>query len=170
MAETWTNPDVAIEDLPRVENRKFYRHPVRYKNYRNFNASLFWTFPVLAYIILVLTSFGMWAYLTGASLVIVLLLVYFGIYIGYTRRAYALSEKDVTYRKGWVFHSITTIPFNRIQHTEVSQGPIERRYNLSTLKIFTAGGSSSDMVIPGLEDEEAKQLRDFISEKAAKYA
>lgn len=170
MAEVWTNPDVAISDLPRVENRKFHPHPVRYKAYRNFNASVFWAFPVLVYAIVVLTSFGTWAYVVGAVLVVLLLLVFFGIYMGYYRRSYALSERDVTYRKGWIFYSTTTIPFNRIQHTEVSQGPIERRYNLSTLKIYTAGGSSSDMVIPGLEDEEAKQLRDFISEKAAIYA
>lgn len=170
MANVWTNPDVTIEDLPRVENRNFYRHPVRYRTYRNFNASLFWAIPVLIYIIMTLVNFGTWAYFAGGVLVIFLLLVYFGIYIGYQRRAYALSEKDVTYRKGWIFYSTTTIPFNRIQHTEVSQGPLERRYNLSTLKIYTAGGSSSDMVIPGLEDEEAKQLRDYISKKAAIYA
>ena len=90
--------------------------------------------------------------------------------IGFSRRGYALRERDLTYRKGWIFFSTTTLPFNRIQHTEVSQGPIEKKFDLCTLKIFTAGGSTSDLSIPGLEEEEAQQLRDFISKKAAIYA
>ncbi len=62
-----------------------------------------------------------------------------------------------------------TIPFNRIQHTEISRGPIERKYELSTLKIYTAGGSTSDLSIPGLEAEEAEQLKEFVAKKAAIY-
>jgi len=169
MTEVWTNPDVLIHDLPEVENRKFQRHPVRYRNYRNFNATIFWSVPVLVYIGFVIFNFGLWSYIVGGILALFLLLVFFGINIGFYRRSYALSEKDLTYKKGWLFYSTMTIPFNRIQHTEVSQGPLERRYDLSTLKVYTAGGSTSDMAIPGLEEEEAKQLRDFISQKAAKY-
>ena len=169
MTEEWTNPDVLIQDLPEVESRNFQRHPIRYRNYRNFNATLLWSVPVLVYIGFVIFDFGLWAYIAGGVLSALLLLVFFGINIGFYRRSYALSERDLTYKRGWLFYSTTTIPFNRIQHTEVSQGPLERRYDLSSLKVYTAGGSTSDMVIPGLEEEEAKQLRDFISQKAAKY-
>lgn len=169
MIEAWTNPDVLIQDLPEVETRKFPRHPVRYRTYRNFSATLVWSVPVLVYIGFVIFDFGPWAYIAGGALAVLLLLNFFGINIGFYRRSYALSEKDLTYKKGWIFYSTTTIPFNRIQHTEVSQGPLERRYDLSTLKVYTAGGSTSDMAIPGLEEEEAKQLRDFISQKAGTY-
>ena len=169
MTEAWTNPDVLIQNLPAVETRRYQRHPIRYRNYRNFNATIFWSIPVLVYIGFVIFDFGPWSYIAGGILVVFLLLVFFGINIGFYRRSYALSERDLTYKKGWIFYSTTTIPFNRIQHTEVSQGPLERRYDLSTLKVYTAGGSTSDMAIPGLEEEEAKQLRDYISQKAAEY-
>lgn len=85
--------------------------------------------------------------------------------MGFPKRGYILRERDITYSKGWLFHSVTTIPFNRIQHSDVSQGPIERKFKLSTLKIYTAGGSSSDLSIPGLEAGEAQILREFISKK-----
>src|SRR5690606_7570665 len=109
-------------------------------------------------------------YFAGVALALFMLFSFFGINIGYRRRSYALREKDLTYKKGWLFSATTTVPFNRIQHTEVSQGPLERRFELCTLNIYTAGGSTSDLSIPGLNEDEAQQLRDFISKKAALYA
>lgn len=170
MTETWQNSNVLISELPALEDGNFQRHPIRYRKYRNLGAIVFWCIPVLAYSLFVIFSFGIWAYIVGGALSIFMLLTFFGINKGYRRRSYALRDKDLTYKKGWIFYSTTTIPFNRIQHTEVSQGPLERRFELCSLKIYTAGGSTSDLSIPGLEEDEAQQLRDFIAKKAAVYA
>lgn len=170
MTETWQNPDVLISELPAIEDGKFQHHPIRYRKYRNLGATIFWSIPVLIFSILVVLKFDVWAYFVGGALCIFMLLSFFGINRGYYKRSYALRDKDLTYKKGWIFYSTTTIPFNRIQHTEVSQGPLERRFELCSLKIFTAGGSTSDLSIPGLEEDEAQQLRDFIAKKAAVYA
>ena len=35
-------------------------------------------------------------------------------------------------------------------------------FKLSSLKVFTAGGESSDLVIPGLLPEDAHRLKDFV--------
>lgn len=59
------------------------------------------------------------------------------------------------------------IPFNRMQHSEVLQGVIDRQFGLARLAVFTAGGSSSDLVIPGLEAEQAYRMREFLGEKVA---
>jgi membrane protein YdbS with pleckstrin-like domain len=80
-------------------------------------------------------------------------------------KAYAFREKDITYRTGWLWRSTTTVPFNRVQHCEVSQGVLDRYFGLGKLKIYTAGGSSSDVSIPGLFVEQATDLKDFIVEK-----
>ena len=64
--------------------------------------------------------------------------------------------------RGLIWYSSTVIPFNRVQHCEISQGPIERLFKLSELKIFTAGGASSDMSVPGLNPETAHRLKEYI--------
>ena len=82
--------------------------------------------------------------------------------MGYRHKAYAIRQRDVLYRSGWIWRKSTILPFNRVQHCEVSQGPIERFFGLATLQIFTAGGSSSDMHIPGLLPDTAHSIKDYI--------
>jgi membrane protein YdbS with pleckstrin-like domain len=62
---------------------------------------------------------------------------------------------------------VTSVPFNRIQHSEINQGPLDRAYNLASLNIYTAGGSSSDLTIPGLPYDQAVKLREFVAKKSA---
>lgn len=87
--------------------------------------------------------------------------------LGYDIRGYVLREKDIIHRKGVLFKSTTTIPFNRVQHCEISQGPIQRMFDLHTLEIFTAGGGKSDLSIPGLKGDTAQQIKEFIVKKTA---
>lgn len=83
----------------------------------------------------------------------------------FASKSYALREKDIVYKSGWLWQHVTTVPFNRVQHVSIDQGPIERNFNLSKLKIFTAGGSASDITIPGLRPETADYLKEFIVKK-----
>ncbi len=83
--------------------------------------------------------------------------------LSFTRKGYALRKHDISYRKGWFFRSLLSIPFNRVQHCEVKQGPIESLFGMASLKVFTAGGSGSDMKIPGLSPDKAKSLRSHIT-------
>ena len=83
-------------------------------------------------------------------------------YFGFKRQKYALRQLDIVYSSGVLWRSNKVVPFNRIQHAEVSQGPLDRLFNLGRLKIYTAGGSSSDLAIPGLNPEEAERIKFFI--------
>ena len=85
--------------------------------------------------------------------------------LGFKMKGYILRDKDIVYRKGVIFKSLTTIPFNRVQHCEVSQGLIQRMFDLHTLQIFTAGGSNSDLSIPGLKADTAQRIKNFIINK-----
>lgn len=167
MESVWQNMEVAVADLPQVEDVNFQRHPIRYQSYRYLLAIFWWALPVGAFVVFSVLFTDWWAIYAGILLGILVALSFVGIGIGYRKRSYALRQNDLTYRKGWLFYSITTVPFNRIQHTEVSQGPLERKYELCTLNLYTAGGSTSDLSIPGLEQDEAQQLRDYIAKKAA---
>jgi membrane protein YdbS with pleckstrin-like domain len=82
-------------------------------------------------------------------------------------KGYALREHDVAYRSGLFWRKVVVLPFNRIQHAEVSSGPLQRRYGLATLKFFTAGGSSVDLKIVGLPEAEAERLRAHILRRSA---
>ncbi|QTD37384.1 PH domain-containing protein [Polaribacter batillariae] len=94
---------------------------------------------------------------------IMLLITLFVKIVGFKKRKYAVREKDISYKKGLFFRTLTTVPFNRIQHVEIDQGPISRYFNLVTLSVFTAGDSSDDLKISGLVKEEAVQIKEFIS-------
>lgn len=85
--------------------------------------------------------------------------------IGFKKRKYAVRDKDISYKKGIFYRSLTTVPFNRIQHIEIDQGPISGFFGLVSLSVFTAGDSSDDLKINGLLKEEAQQIKEFISIK-----
>jgi len=164
------NVRVDTKELPELESLDFQKHPVRYKTYRFLLSAIIWSLPIIGLVIIWIFAPMPWPWITSGIIGLFVAINLIGIPIGYKYRKYVLRERDLTYKKGWIFFSTVTIPFNRIQHTEVSQGPIEKKYNLCTLKIFTAGGSSSDLSIPGLEENEAQQIREYVAKKAALYA
>lgn len=75
------------------------------------------------------------------------------------RMRYLVREQDVSLQKGFMFWKLASVSFNRIQHLEVGQGPIERAYGIATLVIFTAGTLGSNLQIPGLTLTTAQQLK-----------
>ena len=81
-------------------------------------------------------------------------------------RGWALREHDVAYRSGLVFRKTVILPFNRVQHAEVASGPLQRHFGLASVKFYTAGGSSVDLKITGLEADRANDLRDHILARA----
>ena len=86
-------------------------------------------------------------------------------WLGFYRKGFALRERDVTYKTGLIFKSVTTIPFNRVQHCELKKGPFEELFTLSRLRVYTAGGMASDLSIPGLEPKIAENMKQFILKK-----
>jgi membrane protein YdbS with pleckstrin-like domain len=76
--------------------------------------------------------------------------------------SYAVREKDISFKSGWLWRNMTTVPFNRVQHCDIKQGLIDRRFGLSRLTIYTAGGESTDLHIPGLLPETSERLKAYI--------
>lgn len=75
------------------------------------------------------------------------------------RMRYLLREQDINLQRGFMFWKMVSVSCNRIQHLEVRQGPIERRFGLAALVIYTAGTQGSDLKIPGLTLAKAQQLK-----------
>ena len=104
------------------------------------------------------------ALLTGIAVATVVMLAW--PFIAVPRMGYVVRDKDMVYRSGVLWRRVTAVPFNRIQHVETSNSPLDRRFSLSTLKLFTAGGAGGDLKIDGLNADRAEQLRALVLEKA----
>ncbi len=156
------------DDLPSLSPSSFEKLEADYLYMRLTSRGLF--FFVLAGILIVLvfiTEIPAWMYFVPW---LVLLIYVFTIeLLGFKIKGYAIREKDVSYKSGLIWYSMTSIPFNRIQHCEVSQGPLGRLFDLASVKVYTAGGSSSDLVIRGLQKDKAHRLRDYITKLSAEY-
>lgn len=108
------------------------------------------------------SNFSLYVYLI-LSLVFISLFIYS--IIGFSRRKYAIRDKDISYKSGVITLTTTTVPFSRIQHIEIDESPISRLFNLASISVYTAGDSSDDLKVKGLEKHEALQIKDFITEK-----
>lgn len=64
-----------------------------------------------------------------------------------------------------ISETTTIIPFNRVQHVALHQGFISRKLGLASVELFTAGGSSSDLEIPGLLLADAQIIKNLVSQK-----
>ena len=165
--QKFTNSSFNIQDLPKIQELEFTNLENRYL-----------TVSLVSRVILsviVITGLVLAKYFLDVqyidyvivSVALVLINVFVFGYFSFFKKAFALREKDVSYRSGLIFHAITTVPLNRIQHTEVVQGPINRMFDLAAVHIYTAGGSSSDIVIPGLSFHNAQEVRSYINEKVS---
>jgi len=83
----------------------------------------------------------------------------------YKRRRYRLSESELLFRRGLVWHIEISVPYSRIQHTDVSRGPIERWFGLATLVIHTAGTQNASVSLDGLPAARAYRIRDLLLEE-----
>ena len=82
----------------------------------------------------------------------------------YARLGYRLSERLLQVVRGWMFHVDTVVPLVRVQHIDVTRGPIEKMFGVATLVVHTAGTHNSIVTLPGLAPERAGQIRDIIRE------
>lgn len=83
----------------------------------------------------------------------------------FLKRGFAIRERDIIYRSGILATTTTIIPFNRIQHVSLNEGWISRLYKLGRLEVFTAGGASGSLKIPGLEIEVAQSIKELLLKK-----
>lgn len=97
------------------------------------------------------------AYLTLWLLLFVLMLWY----SSYWFKAYQYSLLDAGLRihKGVFWQQQQMVPRNRVQHIDITTGPLERRFGLSKLVVHTAGSRNASVTLPGLLQQNAADLR-----------
>lgn len=75
---------------------------------------------------------------------------------------YGWGEAGLEIRRGVWWRREIHVPRSRIQHTDVSQGPLERRFGLATLHVFTAGTENAEVRLGGLDQATAAAIRDHL--------
>lgn len=80
----------------------------------------------------------------------------------YRSWAYNVQEEELHIQHGLWTKVRTIVPFGRVQHIDVSQGPIERQFGIGRIILHTAGTRGSAVALPGLAFQEAGRLRDLI--------
>jgi membrane protein YdbS with pleckstrin-like domain len=80
----------------------------------------------------------------------------------YRHWGYDMGADRLRIVRGYMFYHDTIVPFGRIQHIDVDQGPIDRRYGLATLTVHTAGNHNSKVTLPGLAHADALAMRETI--------
>lgn len=169
MINPFDNVQIDVASLPKQEDLQFVSLEKSYLQVSIITLFIFWAIISGLYIIgpkLAEIELPTIVYRAAPLVLATLALLSFLIAVfGFRKKGYALREKDIIYKTGLIWKSMTTIPFNRIQHCEVKEGPIERLFGLSSLHIYTAGGSSSDIDIPGLHPQGAQDIKQFVLKK-----
>lgn len=80
----------------------------------------------------------------------------------YHARGYQMSGDRLRVVRGILFRSDTVVPFGRVQHIDVHQGPLDRFFGIATLTLHTAGNHNASVALPGLGEPLAREMREEI--------
>ena len=83
----------------------------------------------------------------------------------YAAWGYRMEEDELAVRHGLLIRALSLVPFGRVQHIDLAQGPLERAFGLATLVLNTAGTRGAAIRLPGLAQADAEQMRDHIRGK-----
>lgn len=165
------NKQLPIDSLPRVENTSLepidsaYRKVLRWEwgisslILALIAAAMINFMPLLRQPVNMALVLGAWAVLTGGWFLVQ--------EKSFSVKAYAIRERDIIYRSGWIIQHTHTCPFNRIQHSSVTIGPLEKQFGLASLVLYTAGSNEADLRIRGLKEAAAWDLKEWITKKIA---
>lgn len=102
----------------------------------------------------------------GSFLLPALLIAAYLVFLAPGRRfrawGYSIDAEELRVRHGVWTQVQTVVPLDRIQHIDISQGPLERGFAVCRLIIHTAGTLHSQVTVPGLSRENAERMRDEI--------
>lgn len=102
-----------------------------------------------------------WVVLPGlaiASISVALALLLPGLM--WRRWRYEIRAEEADLQHGVVTVTRQLVPMARIQHVDTRRGPLQRRFGLASVVLFTAAGA---VEIPALADDVAASVRDQIA-------
>lgn len=170
--ENFTNETIDTRQLPKFEEVNFTNLHPKYIWVVLINLALFIGILILVPILVSmfkpeLFSGRVWLIIGAVIPIFSVLLVAFSI-IGFKKKGFVFREHDVLFKHGIIATNTIVIPYNRVQHVALHEGLFSRYFGLTKIEIFTAGGSSSDIEIPGIEKEQAENIKQLLMGKIQK--
>lgn len=114
---------------------------------------------------------GLTNIVTGVCLMIYILISAFLVWAthvlpkkAYEHAGWILTASGLEIRSGIWWRSQISVPLVRVQHTDVHQGPLMRKFGLAKLIVHTAGTENSAVELNGLSFATAQRLRDALIE------
>lgn len=101
---------------------------------------------------------GLWVLVPPLALVATAIAAWRAPQLVWSNWSYELSDDALELAHGVLFKEHSVVPWSRVQHVDLSHGPLDRRYDLAQLKIHTAS-AKTDAKLPGIGSGEAEELR-----------
>lgn len=167
--ENFTNETINLNSLPKFEEVNFSPLHKNYLKVVYINiAIILFIFAVgigvLLFTIQELQNTSNYL-IFGISYLVFAIIVIFSSTASVKKRGFAIREKDILYKRGLISSTTTMIPFNRVQHVAMHEGFFSRIFQLAQIQIYTAGGSSSDIKISGIEKDKAEDIKELLMQK-----
>ena len=96
----------------------------------------------------------------GAALALAVLNAWLGPNLRYRYWRYEIRADEADLQHGWLVRTRQLVPMARIQHVDTLRGPLDRRFGLASVVLYTAAGP---VYIPALSSEVAADVRDRIA-------
>jgi membrane protein YdbS with pleckstrin-like domain len=168
--ENFTNETIDTTKLPRFEDINFSLLHHSYWKVILINSFFFFLILVIGLGLLLFFNQGLLLFIVEISVIffVLLFVVVLLSRISFKKKGFAFRTHDVLYRYGVIATNTVIIPYNRVQHVALHEGFVSRFFGLAKIEVFTAGGSSSDIQIPGIEVEQAENIKQLLMGKIQK--
>ena len=163
----FTNLEVTLSDLPTFENIEFNNLDPSY-------ARLVCLVVVLVEFLIAAIGITIWWLAEvpeplkeqASSILgpVLLFMAIFPLYVFKAKRAikYSIRDHDLVLKSGLFWQKEVIQPIRRIQHVELTRGPLEKRISLANISLFSAGTSGATFTIPGLRLITAARIRRYV--------
>ncbi|MFA5015393.1 MAG: PH domain-containing protein [Actinomycetota bacterium] len=126
---------------------------------------------VLGIILLALLAIKAAPWIVGVSIagwIIIMIPVIIWIPAAFRVLEYSIDDEGVKMRGGVVWKKQVTVPYSKITNVDITQGPLQRYYNIGTIHVQTAGaggkqGEKAELKVNGIRKLE--EVRDIIIRK-----
>jgi membrane protein YdbS with pleckstrin-like domain len=161
------NENELVLQLPDISTVPFQKIDKKYFKVLTINFFTFFSILLIGLFLLHKFAFSekVNEYITYISFLVLFGYIFGYLLLSFPKKQYAVREKDISYKYGLFTKKMTTVPFSRIQHVEIDEKPISRLFGLSSLSVYTAGDSSDDLEIKGIQKEVALKIKEFITIK-----
>jgi membrane protein YdbS with pleckstrin-like domain len=168
--EDFINETIDTAQLPKFEEVEFSALHPNYWKVTLISLSIFFLIIAIGVGFILFFNEELSSYISELSIVyvVLVLMVLFFSRISFKKKGFAFRDHDVLFRHGIIATNTLVIPYHRVQHVALHEGLISRIFGLAKIQIFTAGGSSSDIEIPGIAKEQAENIKQLLMGKIQK--